>query len=82
LNKLILKLIEDNLKTSDIFYEKNESNHDDKMTADINKFTDYLRVELDKSIIKTPILNSSISMCLEKKQVQSNVNFSIINNFN
>jgi hypothetical protein len=82
LNKLILKLIEDNFKTSDIFYEKNESNHDDKMTADINKFTDYLRVELDKSIIKTPILNSSISMCLEKKQVQSNVNFSIINNFN
>jgi hypothetical protein len=82
LNKLILKLIEDNLKTSDIFYEKNESNHDDKMTAEINKFTDYLRVELDKSIIKTPILNSSISMCLEKKQVQSNVNFSIINNFN
>lgn len=82
MNKLILKLIEDNLKTSDIFYEKNESNHDDKMTADINKFTDYLRVELDKSIIKTPILNSSISMCLEKKQVQSNVNFSIINNFN
>ncbi len=82
MNKLILKLIEDNFKTSDIFYEKNESNHDDKMTADINKFTDYLRVELDKSIIKTPILNSSISMCLEKKQVQSNVNFSIINNFN
>ncbi len=82
MNKLILKLIEDNLKTSDMFYEKNESNHDDKMTADINKFTDYLRVELDKSIIKTPILNSSISMCLEKKQVQSNVNFSIINNFN
>ncbi len=82
MNKLILKLIEDNLKTSDIFYEKNESNHDDKMTAEINKFTDYLRVELDKSIIKTPILNSSISMCLEKKQVQSNVNFSIINNFN
>jgi hypothetical protein len=72
------------LKTSDI-HEKHESNQvtiDDKMTENINKFTDYLKVELNKPIIKTPILNSLISMCLEKKQVQSNVKLNFIINLN
>ena len=72
------------MKTSDI-HEKHESNQvtiDDKMTENINKFTDYLKFELNKPIIKTPILNSLISMCLEKKQVQSNVKLNFIINLN